>query len=146
MQWSRALERTEDLTRVVISYETYETSLRRVSYISYEFLFIIWPFKTGYYCLQNELYFNKKTHGWHGRGQWYYVYAPKCYYTCGYTIFMTRRYPLNNSCVIWQLYFHYYNYRRRLQKRWKWKFYKTKKYISPLYCWNFHIIIWFEVR
>ena len=22
--------------------------------------------------------------------QWLYMYAPKCYYTCGYTIFMTR--------------------------------------------------------
>ena len=26
--------------------------------------------------------------------------APKCYYMCGHTIFMTRRYPLNNSDVI----------------------------------------------
>ena len=29
-----------------------------------------------------------------------YAFAKKCYYTCGYTIFMTRRYSLNNSDVI----------------------------------------------
>ena len=23
--------------------------------------------------------------------------APKCYYTCGHTIFMTRRYPMNKA-------------------------------------------------
>ena len=26
--------------------------------------------------------------------------APKCYYTCGNMIYMTQRYPLNNSDVI----------------------------------------------
>ena len=51
-------------------------------------LFIIWPFKIGFYCLQNDFYFNKKMHFWHGRCQCY-VYAPKCYYTCGHTIFVT---------------------------------------------------------
>ena len=34
---------------------------------------------------------------------WRYMYAPKCYVTCGITIFMTWRYPLNNSDVIWQI-------------------------------------------
>ena len=43
---------------------------------------------------------NKDTHFWHGRCQW--RYAPKCYYTCGHTIFMAWRYPLNNSYVIWR--------------------------------------------
>ena len=26
--------------------------------------------------------------------------TPKCYYTCGHTIFMTRRYPLDNSDIV----------------------------------------------
>ena len=43
----------------------------------------------------------KKTHCWHRRWQWRYIYAPKCDYTCGHTIFMTWRYSLNNSDVIW---------------------------------------------
>ena len=73
----------EDLTRVVISYHVCKI------------LFIIWSFKIGFYCLQNEYYFNMKTYCWHGRCQWRYVFAPKCYYTCSHTIFMTRRYPLN---------------------------------------------------
>ena len=62
------------------------------------------PFKIGFYRLyngHNRQYFKKKTHFfWHGRCQWRYVYAPKYYYTCGHTIFMTRRYPLNTSDVI----------------------------------------------
>ena len=32
---------------------------------------------------------------------WRYMYAPKCYVSCGHTIFITSRYPLNNSDVIW---------------------------------------------
>ena len=29
-----------------------------------------------------------------------YVYASKCYYTCGYTIFIIWLLPLNNSTII----------------------------------------------
>ena len=31
---------------------------------------------------------------------WRYLFPPKCYITCGHTIFITWRYPLNNSDVI----------------------------------------------
>ena len=65
-------------------------------------LFIIWPFNIGFYHLINAQYFKKETHYWHGRCQWRYVYVPMCYYTCGHTIFMTRRYPLNNNDVMWK--------------------------------------------
>ena len=68
------------------------------NYHSCKILFIICPANMGFYRLH---YFNEKRHCWHGRCQWCYVYALKCYYTCGHTIFMTRRYPLNNSDVIW---------------------------------------------
>ena len=44
-------------------------------------LFTVWLFKMGFYRLQNEDYFNKKTHCWHGRCQWRYIYATKCYNT-----------------------------------------------------------------
>ena len=61
-------------------------------------LFIIWPFTMGFYCLQNEHYFKKITQYWHGHCQWRYaVYAPKCYYTCSYTICIAWLYLLNNS-------------------------------------------------
>ena len=33
---------------------------------------------------------------------WRYAPVTKFYVTCGHTIFMTWRYPLNNSSVIWQ--------------------------------------------
>ena len=46
-------------------------------------------------------HFNKKTHCWYRCCQWRYVFAPKCYYTCGHTIIMTRRYPLNDRDVVW---------------------------------------------
>ena len=51
--------------------------------------------------LHNPNLWNVKTHCWHGRCKWCYAYAPKCYYTCGHIIFMTWRYPLKNSDVIW---------------------------------------------
>ena len=60
-------------------------------------LFIIWPFKTGFLSPSKWTLFQQETHWWHGRCQWRYFYAPKCYYTCGHTIFMTWRYPLNNK-------------------------------------------------
>ena len=60
-------------------------------------LFTIWPFPTGFYC------FLKWTlHATLSRmSLWRYTYAPKCYVTCGHNIFMTWRYPLTNSDVIW---------------------------------------------
>ena len=62
--------------------------------------FCLSPFEGGFYCLQNEHYFNRKTHCWHEHRC--YMYAPKCYYPrykCGHTIFMTR-YLLNNNDVM----------------------------------------------
>ena len=50
-------------------------------------LFITWPCKMGFYRLQNEHYFNERTHVNLERFQWRYVYAQKCYYTCGRTTF-----------------------------------------------------------
>ena len=56
---------TEDLTQVVISYEIYETSLWRVSQISYEmttcvrFCLSYDPLKWDFITLQNDHYFNK---------------------------------------------------------------------------------------
>ena len=73
-----------------------EPSARFINFIwndhSCKILFIIhiWPFNIWFYRLQNELYFSKKMHCWHGRCQWRCVYAPKSYFTCGSTIFMTR--------------------------------------------------------
>ena len=96
----------KDLTRVVISYEIYETSLLRVSWISYEmstsvrfcFLsdrlkldFIV--FKVDTISIQNNTLSRTSL--------WCYMYAPKCYVTCGHTIFMTWCYILKNSDVIW---------------------------------------------
>ena len=51
--------------------------------------FIIWSFKSVFYYLQKGQYFNEKTHCWHGHCQWHYIYAPKCYYTCGHKIFIS---------------------------------------------------------
>ena len=59
------------------------------------------PLKKGLYHFQKKHYYIKKTHCWHGRCQWHYAFAPKCYYTCGHMIFMTRCYPLNNRKVTW---------------------------------------------
>ena len=53
--------------------------------------FIIWSFKSVFYYLQKGQYFNEKTHCWHGHCQWHYIYAPKCYYTCGHKIFISWR-------------------------------------------------------
>ena len=36
-----------------------------------------------------------------GASLWHYMYTPKWYVTCGHTIFMTWRYPLNNNDVVW---------------------------------------------
>lgn len=47
-------------------------------------LFIIWPFKMGFYRPQNEHNFSKKTHNWQEPCHWRYLYTPKCYYTCGH--------------------------------------------------------------
>ena len=48
--------------------------------------FIKWAFKMAFYRRQNEHKFHVETHCWHGRCQWRYVNAPKCYYTCVHTI------------------------------------------------------------
>ena len=75
----------KDFTLVVFSYEIYETRL--ASFIKFirndhscKILFIIWSLQTGFnaYRPQNEHYFNKKTHCWHGRCEWRYIIAPKC--------------------------------------------------------------------
>ena len=67
----------------------------------FKILFITWPFKIWLYRFQNENYFSKKMHCWHGHCQWRYAFAPKCYYTCVHTIFMTWHYPLINSDLMW---------------------------------------------
>ena len=54
---------------------------------SCKFLFIKWPFEMGFHRLQSEHYVKRKTHCWHGCCQWCYMFAPKCYYTCGLSIF-----------------------------------------------------------
>ena len=95
----------EDLTRVVISYEIYETSLRRVSLISYEltasvrFCLSYDPLKWDFIAFKmNIVAIRKRTVDM--KLSMTLVYAIKCYYTCGHTIFMTRRNPLINSDVI----------------------------------------------
>ena len=40
--------------------------------------------KMEFYRLQNENYFNKKMHYWHGRCQWRDAFAQMCYYMCGH--------------------------------------------------------------
>ena len=51
---------------------------------------------------------------------WRYMYAPKCYVTCGHTIFMTWRYPLNNSDFMWYIYIIYIYTKAGLGKKlWK---------------------------
>ena len=46
----------------------------------FQVLFIIWPFKMVFRRLENEHYFNRKTHCRHGRCQWRHMNAPNCYY------------------------------------------------------------------
>ena len=36
--------------------------------------------------------------------QWRDMYGPKYYYTCVNAMFMTRRYPVNNSDVVWYIF------------------------------------------
>ena len=84
----------EDLTRVVILYEIYETSLRRVSYISYEmttsvrFCLSYDPLKVYFiaFRMDNILRENallKRTSSMKLR------LRAKVYFTCSHTIFMT---------------------------------------------------------
>ena len=87
------------------SYTSGHSSARFINFIwnvhECKILFIIWAFKMGFYRFQNGLFFSLKTYCWHGRCQRRHAFAPKFYYTCGHTIFMTWCYPLNNSDVIW---------------------------------------------
>ena len=93
---------TEDLTFMVILYEIYETSLRRVSYISYEmttsvrFCLSYDRFKLDFIVYKVDI-ISIENATLSRTSLWRYMYAPKCYVTCGLTIFMTWRYPLNNS-------------------------------------------------
>ena len=59
--------------------------------------FIIWPLIKENLSPPNLTLVQCEKHCWHGRCH----YAPKRYFTCGHTIFMTWRYPLNNSDAIW---------------------------------------------
>ena len=89
------LEYKEDLTRVVISYEFYETSLGRVSKILYEmsttvrFCLSFDPLKRDFIVFKMNDILRRKRHVDTDICQWRYMYAPKCYYTCDHTIFMT---------------------------------------------------------
>ena len=91
---------------MVISYEIYETSLRRVSQISYEmttsvrFCLSYDSFKWGF--IASKIDINSIENITLSRtASWRYAPVIKCYVTCGHTIFMTWRYPLNNSDAIW---------------------------------------------
>ena len=81
----------EDLTRVVISYEMTTTVRFCLSYDRFKLNLI--AFKVNIISIENPT-LSRTT-------LWRYMYAPKCYVTCGHTIFMTWRYPLNNCDVIW---------------------------------------------
>ena len=69
-------------------------------------LFIIMTLENGILPPSKWTLFHYKTHCWRGCCQWCYVFAPKCYYMCGHTLFMTGCYPLNNSDVIWKKVFY----------------------------------------
>ena len=80
----------EGLTRVVISYEIYETSLRRVSYemtMSVRFCLSYYCFKWGFIALKDDIIsIENITLSRTASGR----YAPviKYYVTCGHTSFM----------------------------------------------------------
>ena len=71
------------------------------NYHEHRILFIIWPFSIGIYRPQSGHYLNRKLIV--VTDSWCYMFAPKCYVTCGHTIFITWRYPLNNSDIIWAM-------------------------------------------
>ena len=75
----------EDLTLVVVSFKT-TTSVRFC--LSYD------PLKVYFIAFRMDNILMRK------RIVNTVVVNEKCYYTCGQTIFITRRYPLNNSDVI----------------------------------------------
>ena len=73
----------EELTRVVISYELYETSQSVRFCLSYD------PLKWDSILFKIKHYFNKKTHCWYRYCQWQYMYVPKYYYTWSYNFYDT---------------------------------------------------------
>ena len=79
---------TEDLTLMVILYEIYETSLRRVSYISYEMITSV-RFCLSYDRFKLDFIVYKVDIISIENATLSRMYAPKCYVTCGLTIFMT---------------------------------------------------------
>ena len=90
------ITKIEDLTLVVISYEIYETSLRRVSEISYEmttsvrFCLSYDCFKWGFIALKVDI-ISIENITLSRTASWRYAPVTKCYVTCGHTIFMTWR-------------------------------------------------------
>ena len=67
---------------------------------SCKILFIIWPFKLDFIVFKVDI-ISIENATLSRTSLWRYMYAPKCYVTCDHNIFMTWRYPLNNSDVIW---------------------------------------------
>ena len=87
---------------MVISYENYETNLRRVSKISYEMATSV-KFCLSYDHLKWEfiafimmiISLRKRIVDTDGVNNVTRSHHLKCYYTCGHTNFMTRHYLLN---------------------------------------------------
>ena len=63
-------------------------------------LFIIWLFKLDFIILKVAI-ISTENATLSRMSLWRYMFALKCSVTCGHMIFMTWRYPLNNSDVIW---------------------------------------------
>ena len=53
----------------------------------------------GFYHLDSWHYFNIENIMLSWRASWCYALVTKCYVTCGHTVFMTWRSPLNNSDI-----------------------------------------------
>ena len=82
-----------------------------LSYDRFKLDFIVCFFKVDTISVENT------TLSW--TSLWRYMFAPKCYVTCGHTIFMTWRYPLNNSDVIWTASSEFGTYRICEQRRFR---------------------------
>ena len=89
------------MNRALASFINRGSCARVWNYHARRILFIIWPFSIGIYRLQSGHYLNRKLIV--VTDSWRYMFAPKCYVTCGHTIFITWRYPLNNSDIIWAM-------------------------------------------
>ena len=103
-RWTTLVSTLSFLTEIMLILKAIKPQARFINFIwndhEFKFLFIIWPFKTGFLSHSEWTIFQEENALSTWMLSWRYVYVPKCYYTCGHTIFMTWRYPLNNSDVI----------------------------------------------